>query len=191
MTDVSGVSGAAPILHDVFIHLHQTVGTTWYPTPAHLVRIHVDPLTGRRPHSPANGRPEVFLPSHLPADESPADRSPSGQVVLPGDYAAWFQSADNRLGPRATLAPGSSPVRLRILQPQPETLYLLDPDQPLDSQRLLLQANAPCHWSSPSLELAPCPGGTEALLRPGLHLLHATSPDHSRSNSVWIEVRPL
>ena len=191
MTDVSGVSGAAPILHDIFTHLRQTVGTTWYPTPAHLVRIPVDPLTGRRPRAPISGRPEAFLRNHLPADESPADCSPSGQVVLPGDYAAWFHSADNRLGSRAVLDPGSSRVRLRILQPQPETVYLLNPDQPLDSQRLLLQANAPCHWSSPTLELAPCPGGTEALLRPGRHLLHATSPDHSRSNSVWIEVRPL
>lgn len=191
MTDVSGVSGAAPILHDVFLHLHRTTGTSWYPTPRNLARIKVDPLTGRRPRPPIPGRPEIFLPNHLPPDESPSDRSPSGQVILPGDYADWCRSPDNRLGNRATLSTDPAPSRLRILQPQSETVFLLDADQPFDSQRLLLQANAPCLWSSPSLDLAPCAGGTEALLRPGRHLLHATSPDLSRSNSVWIEVRSL
>jgi penicillin-binding protein 1C len=191
MTDVSGVSGAAPILHDVFTHLHQTAGTSWYQPPANMARIEVDPLTGRRPRPPIPGRPEIFLPNHLPADESTSDRSPSGQVILPGDYAAWFRSSDNRLRNRATLSTDPAPDRLRILQPQPETVFLLNADQPLDSQRLLLQANVPCTWSSPSLNLAPCPSGTEAILRPGRHLLHATSPDHSRSNSVWIEVRLL
>ncbi len=190
MTDVSGVSGAAPILHDVFTHLHQTAGTSWYPTPPNIARIDVDPLTGRRPRSPIPGRPEIFLPNHLPAHESPSDRSPSGLVSLPGEYAAWFRSADNRLGNRASLSTDSTSSRLRILQPQPETVFLLDEDQPRDSQRLLLRASAPCTWSSPSLDLAPCTGGTEAVLRPGRHLLHATSPDHSSSNSVWIEVRP-
>lgn len=191
MTDVSGVSGAAPILHDVFIHLHQTAGTSWYHPHANIARIKVDPLTGRRPRPPIPGRPEVFLPNRLPDDESPSDRSPSGKVILPGEYAAWFQSADNRLRDRAVLSTDPRTTRLRILQPQPETVFLLDEDQPLESQRLLLQATAPCTWSSPSLNLAPCPGGTEALLRPGRHILHATSPDLSRSNSVWIEVRPL
>ncbi|MBI5388025.1 MAG: transglycosylase domain-containing protein [Verrucomicrobia bacterium] len=47
MERVSGVSGAAPVLHDLFEHLHARFGTTWYERPANIVERPVNPLTGR------------------------------------------------------------------------------------------------------------------------------------------------
>jgi penicillin-binding protein 1C len=48
MRQVSGVTGAAPILHDLIEHLHQRYGTTWYSTPTNIVECSVHPLTGKR-----------------------------------------------------------------------------------------------------------------------------------------------
>ena len=37
MREVSGVTGAGPILHAIFDHLHSTRGTSWYRTPPGIV----------------------------------------------------------------------------------------------------------------------------------------------------------
>jgi penicillin-binding protein 1C len=47
MHQVSGVSGAAPILHDIFEHLHDRCGTTWYPTPTNVVERWIHPVIGK------------------------------------------------------------------------------------------------------------------------------------------------
>ena len=47
MHEVSGVTGAGPILHGIFDHLHATRGTSWYPTPAQIVERTIHPLTGK------------------------------------------------------------------------------------------------------------------------------------------------
>ncbi len=72
MRDVSGVSGAAPVLHEVVEHLHREFGTSWYPQPANVVERFVNPLTGKRV---AEAKPgfvrEKFLAGRLPPPESP------------------------------------------------------------------------------------------------------------------------
>ena len=42
------MSGAAPILHEVFNHLHARYGTSWYDVPATITETWIDPLTGKR-----------------------------------------------------------------------------------------------------------------------------------------------
>ena len=46
MRHISGVTGAAPILHDLFDYLHDHYGTSWYARPADIVERGIDPLTG-------------------------------------------------------------------------------------------------------------------------------------------------
>ena len=48
MQDISGVTGAAPILHELFEHVHRRFGTSWYPAPAGLAEIEVNRLTGKQ-----------------------------------------------------------------------------------------------------------------------------------------------
>jgi penicillin-binding protein 1C len=48
MEHVSGVTGAAPILHDVLDHLHERYGTSWYATPTNIVECWIHPITGKR-----------------------------------------------------------------------------------------------------------------------------------------------
>ncbi|MGZ5024853.1 MAG: penicillin-binding protein 1C, partial [Chthoniobacterales bacterium] len=46
MHEVSGVTGAGPILHGIFEYLHAQRGTSWYARPAKIVERTIDPLTG-------------------------------------------------------------------------------------------------------------------------------------------------
>ena len=47
MREVSGVTGAGPILHAVFDYLHTNRGTSWYRPPVEIVERNVHPLTGK------------------------------------------------------------------------------------------------------------------------------------------------
>ena len=80
MHGVSGVSGAAPILHAIFEHLHERFGTSWYATPPGIVERDVHPLTGKLLDAP---RPdavrEKILADHLPSIESPDDYDAGGR----------------------------------------------------------------------------------------------------------------
>ena len=83
MRHVSGVTGAAPLLHDVVEHLHEHYGTTWYSVPANVVECWIHPVTGKRLDPAATRRipdavREKFLASNLPPLESPADYDTTG-----------------------------------------------------------------------------------------------------------------
>ena len=147
MKHVSGVTGAAPLLHDVVEHLHEQYGTTWYPVPANVVECWIHPVTGKRLDPTATRRipdavREKFLASNLPPLESPADYDTTGShrqlvVRLGNEYREWLASSDNWLGDRAVLAPTQS--ALRILFPPPGTILYLDPDLPQQGRRVSLQ----------------------------------------------------
>jgi len=55
MDQVSGVTGAAPVLQQVFVHLHEHYGTSWYTRPAAIVERVVHPITGRLLNSHGDG----------------------------------------------------------------------------------------------------------------------------------------
>lgn len=46
MREVSSASGAAPILHAIFEHLHARFGTTWYSEPVEIVRNNPETIPG-------------------------------------------------------------------------------------------------------------------------------------------------
>ncbi len=186
MDHVSGVAGAAPILHDVFVELHARFGTSWYARPDGVETARVGSLTGRRT---AAGREEFFVRGRLPPGEDPLEHDAQGRVRLGTDYAEWFAGADNRLGGRAVLDDGAA-GSLRILNPVPGTVYFVDADLPARAQSLVLRASAACDWHCATMPLERHGGRTEARLAPGLHRLEATGGP-GRSATTWIEVRRL
>ncbi len=195
MSDISGVTGAAPILRQVFEFLHERHGTGDFTPPANVVRALIDPLTGRTPHSAASGQSEVFLHGQHPAPAQPDDHDSDGTVRLPLLYRDWFQSADNRLGHRVQLANThpdgmTGATTLRILSPQPGSVYFLDLDLPADAQRIRLTASGSVTWSCPTLQLVAGTPAPFALLRIGRHQLHAVDATGNLSAETWIEVRP-
>lgn len=196
MQEVSGVTGAAPILHALFVHLHARYGTTWYPAPTGLVERAVHRLTGHavaevqvRPAALSLVRREKFLPPALPTDESAADYDPRGRVCLPAEYADWFASADNPWRGVATVA--AEPTALRITFPLPGTTFFLDGDLPEQGRRITLAAHGggELAWSSATLAIERRGHRQTASLQPGRHELTVRDPVTATTARTWVTVQ--
>jgi penicillin-binding protein 1C len=191
MRGVSGVSGAAPLMRAVFQHLHAHRGTTWFSTPPDVLVKHVEPLTGHRVSHPTPfSREEKFLFEHLPPEESPADFDASGRIRLPSHYASWLEGAGRALASRAVA--GGAEMALRIAQPAPGTIYVIDPDLPgSDHARLIAEGTPAVRWESESLVIISEAGIMRARLRPGEHRIAAIDPGTGHRAETWVRVKEL
>ncbi len=203
MLGVSGVTGAGPLLHEIFEHLHAQHGTGWYTAPANVVERNVHRVTGHalNPSQPG-GTMEKFAATHLPTPESASDYDEQGRVRLPAEYAGWLASGDNWLAGQATVGgdhPGNvttkadQPATLSVVSPLPGTTYVLDPDLPPSSRLLDLRAKG-CGepaWSCDTLDCRSVDGQNVAVLREGRHVLHVLDPVSGASRETWIIVKPL
>jgi len=190
MREVSGVTGAAPIMHAVMEHLHTGLGTTWYATPGNIVEREVHPLTGKlltrtRPDAVR----EKFLRDHLPPPESPDDYDADGRVKLGPEYRAWMESGGNRI---ATQALCEANTTLRLESPVPGTTFIVDPDLP-SSRWVPVTASGPSHavWESDSLSFRESDGRTYALVSEGVHRLSVRDPATGQRAETWIRVKSL
>jgi penicillin-binding protein 1C len=188
MRHISGVTGAAPVLHDVFDYLHGHFGTGWYARPADIVERGIDPLTGKL-SSRKGAVNEKFTARALPPAGADGDYDDAGRVRLGPEYRGWLAGADNWLAGRAVLresAPG-----LRVTFPLPGTVLYLDPDLPDDGRRLYLTAEGTdeAEWSSDSLECRRQDGRSLALLALGRHELTVRAPRTGATRQTWIEVK--
>ncbi len=192
MHDVSGVSGAAPVLHDIFEQLHREFGTSWYARPATIRERPVQPLTGKLATAPRAGLvAEKFLDGNLPPPEAPNDYNASGRVKLGAEYDAWLASAQNELSHQ--VAPGvARTAPLCVLSPLPGSTYFLDPDLP-ESDRLPLESNARdgVVWESATLPCAVESGEAFARLRAGRHEIVLRDPATGARAKTWIVVKAL
>jgi len=191
MREVSGVTGAGPILHTVFDYLHANYGTSWYRTPPQIVERNVHPLTGKLvADSDARGVREKFLPDHLPPAETPADYDATGNVQLGPEYADWFDSAENGLRSQTVLALARG--ELRITSPLPGSVYVVDPDVP-STRRIPLVVNGGSRmkWESESLACQSEPGADFALAAEGEHRIVVTDLTSGRRAETWIRIRSL
>lgn len=196
MQGVSGVTGAAPVLHDLFEHLHARHGTSAFPRPDSMVQHAVHPLTGHRLAQPGPGAlREWFATAHPPPDEIPADYGAAGQVLLGGEYRDWF--AQGHTVPGAGLAGAGAGEAttdvVRILSPATGTVFYLDPDLPDGGRRVRLRAAGPDRvtWTSPTLEIKAAGEDSFALLTEGRHKIEVRTPDGRSGARTWIEVRRL
>lgn len=191
MREVSGVTGAGPILHAVFDCLHTNRGTSWYRTPAEIVERNIHPLTGKLlATSDPRGVREKFLPDRLPAAESPGDYDAAGNVQLGPEYADWFNSAENGLRDRTILA--SANGELHITSPLPGSVYVVDPDVP-STRRIPLAVNGGTRirWESESLACRSERGADFALATEGEHRIVVTDLASGRRAETWIRIRSL
>ena len=191
MREVSGVTGAGPILHSVFDYLHTNYGTSWYRTPASIVERAIHPLTGKLlADADARGVHEKFLVDRLPAAESPADYDAAGNVQLSPEYADWFRSAENSLRDRAVLAEAGD--ALRITSPLPGSVFVIDPDVP-STGKIPLVANGATQveWRSESLTCRSEAGRDFAMATDGEHRIVVTDRASGRHAETWIRIRSL
>jgi penicillin-binding protein 1C len=186
MRAITGVSGAAPVLHAVFTDLRKQRGTSWFNAPESVEQHRIHPLTGRLAAADRAGAvTEKCL--WKPEADRPGDFDAEGRAVLPPEYAHWLRSPQNSLGSLAVAA--ASAEELRIVTPRPGSIYFLDPDLPSSTQNLRLTANGAeaVRWSSPSLWC----DFARAQLIAGTHTITAEDPLTGRRAETWIEVRPL
>jgi penicillin-binding protein 1C len=191
MHEVSGVTGAGPILHSIFEHLHAQRGTSWYAQPADVVARTIHPLTGKMlSDADARGVHEAFLRDRLPEPESSDDYDEEGKVKLPDEYNEWFATAENALQEKAVLA-RTAPA-LHISSPLDGGTYLLDPDI-ASSRRIPLVAagGATLRWESESLAVENADGGVFVIAREGEHRIAVTDPASGKRSEVAITVKSL
>lgn len=194
MEHVSGVTGAAPILHDVFEYLHNRYGTTWYAQPSEIIERAIHPVTGKLLANPAaDALKEKFIPGSLPPDETPDDYDADGRARLGGEYAQWFNSGANWLTECAVIDPTIGTQKLRIVSPLPGSTCMLDPDLPSNGSVLPLLANGPRNvvWKSRTLEVRNAEGKANAILSEGRHELTASDPATGETATTWILVKTL
>ena len=191
MHEVSGVTGAAPILHGIFDHLRATRGTSWYATPPEIVERNVHPLTGKLlANDDTRGVRERFVAGRLPNAESPGDYDSAGDVNLGAEYSEWVASAENSL--RQQAAPTSATGELRITSPLSGGTYLLDPDIPSSAQIPLAAAGGEkLVWMSDSLRCEADGERAFAVGADGDHRITVKDPDSGRTAEVQITVRSL
>ena len=191
MKGVSGVSGAAPIMHAVMDHLHTRFATSWFTPPPNLVEADVHPLTGRRiTKGWPTGIREKFLAENLPAAESPEDYEDDGRVRLPSIYAEWLASAESSLGGEAVVLP--PPGGLRIVSPVPGTTYVIDPDLPSSKRvRLIAGGTGQIEWESDSLHFTAKGTEAELPLAEGEHRVCAIDRVSGARAETWIRVKSL
>jgi penicillin-binding protein 1C len=192
MRDISGVTGAAPVLQDVFTYLHQRFGTSWYDAPTNVVRTWTHRLTGKRLLASTRAAlsdriEELFLLQNPAHEESPGDYDSDGRVILPSEYRTWAESSDNYLGNRIVVADSDS---FRIMFPLPGTVIHLDPDLPRAGSILRLRAEGPgpVKWTSTSLRCSQERGTDIAELAPGRHELTCTDSSTGKVLTTWIDV---
>jgi penicillin-binding protein 1C len=187
MRGVSGVTGAAPLMHAIMDHLHTRFGTTWFTTPPNVVECDVDSITGKRLASARlQSKREKFLGDRLPEFESPTDYDEQGRTILDAVFAEWLANEGQSLSDR--LAIRHERGALRIVAPVPGTTFVIDPDLPASRRaRLSVLGASGVEWMSDSLV---CTKG-EAMLSEGEHRLVAIDPGSGARAETWIRVKSL
>ena len=191
MHDVSGVTGAGPILHGIFDHLHATRGNSWYRTPPQIVERNVHPLTGDLlTNHDHRGVREKFVADNIPPAESPEDYDANGRVQLSAEYGDWCASAENCVRNEAAFAAGGP--ELRITSPLPDTNYLVDPDVPTSGRIPLRAAGGKALvWQSDSLRCGEQDGRAYADAIDGEHRITVRDAETGQRAEIRISVRSL
>jgi len=196
MQEVSGVTGAAPIWRDVFLHLHERHAQTWFAEPSDITRARIDPRTGKRLTAqtpPARvSREDVFIRDHLPPQASASDYDKRGRAIIPADYAAWLRSSDQWMGDLIVCPPDGSVAAWRISHPIPGTVIHLDPDLPHGGERLLLetQPEQQIDWQCATLRIEQAGSISSVLIKPGRHSFTARSIRTGETQRTHIIVHP-
>lgn len=188
MADVSGVTGAAPILAEVVGELGRRFGPmAWFDEPPGIHRERVEPWTGRVPRVPGGGREEVFLEGTAPAPETARDRDRQGRVLLGPEYGEWLAGADGRVAHRASLAETAGPPV--IAAPVTGATYYLDADAAPGSQRLVLKGRGGASWTSPTLRIERVGESFEAALAEGTHRIALGGPGGTTETRIHVRRR--
>lgn len=207
MRQVSGVTGAAPLFHEIAQYLHQQYAPSQSlsknsitrhnplgPPPPELTRSLVDTRNGyliadllASPEFPANSlqahaKPEWHFTNNPPPTATRDHYSPDHRALLdPTDYLTWFEQTPAAQRQHLALADSPlSPFSPRITSPIEGTTFLIDPDIPGPTHLIPLRTNLPIPAQEihwSSPTLKINSRTQQLILQPGAHQITAT-PRH-------------
>lgn len=215
MRDVSGVTGAAPLLRAVLLHLVGTDESPPFTPPSGLTHAAICPLSGGA-HTPlcptaidewfAEGsvpppcgvhqRVDLDRRNHLRAGPgcSPALLDYEVFAVLPPQFDRWAHDHLPPLPPWSPLCPGSEAPRagaLAIDEPFDGATYQRDSQLPASTQQIALSGHgaAPLQWQVDGRPLGQTGSGERLYWTPppGTHTIMVTDASQQRAR-VRIEV---
>ncbi|MBZ0309227.1 MAG: transglycosylase domain-containing protein, partial [Anaerolineae bacterium] len=205
MKNISGISGAGPIWNQFMraVLLGQPE-LTWTP-PAGVARMQVCAMSGLLPTPECPQRDwEWFLEENIPtekdnlyqtfvidtrtgllADENTPDEFLKEEVflVLPQEARTWAAQHGIPAPPLGAVPVGENEVPVKLLAPDPYTVFQLTPLTPLETQRILLRVTTPSstthieYWLDGTRlqEITVYPFETWWTLTPGSHTLQAVA----------------
>jgi penicillin-binding protein 1C len=195
----TGVTGAAPILHDALIAAQRRVRgripdatEALLPPPAGLARTAVCALSGEAPTPACRGRLLEWLPASAPLPACRWHRAANGRTSVdwPAIYRPWAAE-------RGLLAPAgtrTAEAALRIVNPGAGATYLIDPTLPSERQTLALRAASSStrelRWTVNGRPVGTghADGALDWPLERGVHVV-TVSDDRGHRDTARIEVR--
>lgn len=169
MQNVSGVTGAAPIAHDVVEFLHDKNPWTAWTDSEDLKKAEVCSLSGKKPTSRCSHRIQEYHWADQPLSDCDfhvvkkidkrngflaGNSCPRPEVTsktfveLPGVFSAWQQESWTDSLPPLRFSPlcepaleKITPASLEILSPEDGVVYKVDPHRPQEAQYLSLKTS--------------------------------------------------
>jgi penicillin-binding protein 1C len=197
MKGLSGIAGAGPIFHRAMLRAHRFARPSEFSRPPGLTEITIDVRTGKRITAAENNpylRHDLAPLDFLPPAASASDYDPSGKAWLDPAYAEWFASAHNLRHNDLALnlsQPALEP--LRIISPNDQAVFLLDPEIPAGTSKLRPITNLPgtVVWQCDTLRIEPATPEPIIHLTVGSHKLIATDPRTHLSQTLTVIVKSL
>lgn len=186
----SGVTGAAPIFHDVMLaavkRVHGAIpsaeSAVILQPPPGVERVEICATSGLRPSISCPNVTSEWVSSDAPAEFCSWHHA-GGVIDWPPEYQAWANSRkENRVRAQK---PRAMTASLRITNPPDGATYMIDPTLRMAYQALRLRASssASVEWKINGRSV-----GKEWSLRPGRHVITASDAGGHR-DSVTITVR--
>ena len=161
MRNVSGITGAAPILRDVALTLWRKAEPRQFTRPSSVVEVDICPLSGKTPGLWCPTRmTEVFIKGRAPKLSCDMHRRDGNKtiVVLPEVFRPWMRpESGSRQPAEIAPTPGASPPRSKTLPsisfPNNGAIFKIDPSFPLAAQKIKVSAVLPDGTADPRWSL--------------------------------------
>ena len=182
MEGVSGISGAGPILHEMFELLAKDHAPDWFPPRQDLEKHLIDPFLGNRSDR-ADAVQEWFPKDAPPPPFDASTFTEDGRRILSPTFHQWIKTSQ-----QAVRFHADAPEGIRILSPQDGRTYLVDDTFP-GSRWIPLRSECknPVRWTSTTLRIAPSepPQATGEM---GRHSITVTDTVTQQSMTVSFEL---
>lgn len=199
MQQVSGISGAGPILRDIFLYLKEKKSLTWYTPPSQIESAEIDTRTGKLwgdqliPKTSFH-RKENFIRGTLPPKASASDYTEDKlKAFIDPIFKHWLAQTPYWLAHHLELKDekqmlAQPPV---IEFPHQQAVYFLDPDLPDQGAKMRLRVRSvdTVQWQSDTLKITREHGESYVWLEIGVHRLTASSK-HGK-HRIQFEVKTL